>query len=380
MTSFLFDPHWNENEPPPSAQPQFEESEGEEDEDEPSLPNPWHRQDEYENDSDDDDDDDDDVVEMCDIDHVAEQSESETETDTRAEDVLTDNRDQHRDDESRCASPTNIINPCCPDRSLVNPTLTRVKLEETNPEPPRSQSHFSTFANFIPNNSAGFDDEFSRLASSQQWVPGSQEYTRQRTIAVRREIETLYFSQPIKEEPPDEEDELEEISPAEFYSKIGSSPNETSCDQKPHAARAAPQQKAVFADFTPGQIELSGYQALCKEVGIEPGVDVAECIRRLKGTLVNIIDLIDTRRTGKPVERWSWDNFEEFRKYTLEPEHRISLKDAKGTVLAPLLQKLRVPGDKKGKRSKRRPKRAVGSCGGLGRVVSGRVEKPRWTK
>lgn len=62
--------------------------------------------------------------------------------------------------------------------------------------PPPSQSHFAKFEHFTPNDAASFDDEFARLASSQQWVPGSQEYTRQRTIAMREELQLHYFSQP----------------------------------------------------------------------------------------------------------------------------------------------------------------------------------------
>lgn len=64
------------------------------------------------------------------------------------------------------------------------------------PPPSPSQSHFAKFENFTPDENASFDDEFGRLASSQQWVPGSQEYTRERTIAMREEIKMHYFTQP----------------------------------------------------------------------------------------------------------------------------------------------------------------------------------------
>jgi hypothetical protein len=133
--------------------------------------------------------------------------------------------------------------------------------------PPTSQSHFAKFEDFTPNDAASFDHEFARLASSQQWVPGSQEYTRQRTIAIKEELELHYFSQPQL----DNIDEEEELSEEE--------------------------------------IRLRGYQALCQEVGINPSDSVAECKRCLKNTLVNIVDLIDARRTGKRVK--VWDSFEE---------------------------------------------------------------------
>jgi hypothetical protein len=153
--------------------------------------------------------------------------------------------------------------------------------EEDEGPPPPSQSHFAKFEHFTPNDAASFDDEFARLASSQQWVPGSQDYTRQRTIAMREELQLHYFSQPQRLDNVDEE----ELSDEE---------------------RA-----------------LQGYQALCHEVGIDPRYSAAECKRDLKNTLVNIVDLIDARRTGKRVE--VWNSFEEFRAYTLQDKKRINL-------------------------------------------------------
>ncbi|KAK3896380.1 hypothetical protein C8A05DRAFT_20628 [Staphylotrichum tortipilum] len=166
--------------------------------------------------------------------------------------------------------------------------------------PPPSQSHFAKFEHFTPDDAASFDDEFARLASSQQWVPGSQEYTRQRTIAIKEELELHYFSQ----------QRLGNINEDE----------ELSGEEK----------------------TLQGYQALCREVGIDPSDSVAECRRYLKNTLVNIIDLIDARRTGKRVE--VWDSFEEFRAYTLQDKKRIDLREAKRPpgYLASLLQRLSV--------------------------------------
>ena len=193
--------------------------------------------------------------------------------------------------------------------------------------PPPSQSHFAKFEHFTPNDAASFDDEFDRLASSQQWVPGSQEYTRQRTVAMREELELHYFSQSQQLDNINEEEELSE------------------------------EEKA-----------LQGYQALCHEVGIDPSDSVAECKRNLKNTLVNIVDLIDARRTGKRVE--VWDSFEEFRAYTLQDKKRINLEEAKKPpgYLASLLQRLSEPRSHKS-RKRNGPR---GS-----RVVSGRITKRR---
>ncbi|KAH6853157.1 hypothetical protein B0I37DRAFT_440358 [Chaetomium sp. MPI-CAGE-AT-0009] len=88
---------------------------------------------------------------------------------------------------------------------------------------------------------------------------------------------------------------------------------------------------------------LKGYQALCYEVGIDPSNSIAECKRYLKNTLVNIVNLIDVRRTDKRVK--VWDSFEEFRAYTLLDENRIDIREAKRPpgYLASLLQRLSGP-------------------------------------
>ncbi|KAK3986017.1 hypothetical protein QBC44DRAFT_334039 [Cladorrhinum sp. PSN332] len=122
------------------------------------------------------------------------------------------------------------------------------------------------------------------------------------------------------------------------------------------------------AEFTEEDLELKGYQDLCREVGISSNDSIAECKRDLKNTLVNIVDLIDARRMGKKVE--VWDDFEAFRDYTLQDEHRIDAREAKedGGFLASLLQRLRLPGSQR-----RRRKR--GTSGAGRRVASGRVTK-----
>jgi hypothetical protein len=207
--------------------------------------------------------------------------------------------------------------------------MTSLSADEGDEGPPRpSQSHFANFEDFTPNDAASFDDEFSRLASSQQWVSGSQEYTRQRTIAMREELELHYFSQSQPLDGIKEEDEL-----------------------------------------SAEEIRLQGYQALCREVGLDPADSAAECKRHLKNTLVNIVDLIDARRTGKGVK--VWDSFEEFRAYTLLDKNRIDIGEAKKPpgYFASLLQRLSGP------RSRKRRSRAKGPGGKGSKVRSGRVTK-----
>jgi hypothetical protein len=219
--------------------------------------------------------------------------------------------------------------------------------------PPASQSHFAKFENFTPDDNASFDDEFARLASSQRWVSGSQEYIRQRTIAIKEELDLHYFSQQPQDESEDgEEAEEEEGTPRPEERKPGST----------RASRSTQQ-------LTNEELERKGYQDLCREVGIEPSESIAECKRLLKSKLVNIIDLIDARRNGKVVE--VWDDFDAFRDYTLDDEKRIDKEEAKGTHLESLLQRLII-----GPRSRR--KRRANKRRGRGRgVVSGRITKQR---
>lgn len=183
--------------------------------------------------------------------------------------------------------------------------------------PPQSQSHFAKFENFTPDDSASFDHEFDRLALSQNWVPGSQEYIRERTIAIREELKLHYFPQ-----------------------------SQSASSAEPNLAE---------------EEDLKGYQELCREIGVLPSDSIAECKRILKSNLVNIIDLIDARRTGKKVEVWL--DFEAFRAYTLQDGKRIHPDEAKqdGGHLASLLQYLRG----------RRRRRGQGRNG----VISGRVTK-----
>jgi len=175
----------------------------------------------------------------------------------------------------------------------------------SQPPPPASQSHFATFDNFTPDDSASFDREFARLASSQEWVPGSQQYTRERTIAMREELTSLYFS----------------------------------TDERPE--RLTEEQ------------QLKGYRDLCDEIGIPPGNCIDECKKHLRSTLVNIVDLIDARRTGSAA--MVWQDFDAFRTYTLQDEHRINKEEAKRGegLLASLLQNFRLPRRHERKRAKR---------------------------
>lgn len=156
-----------------------------------------------------------------------------------------------------------------------------------------------------------FDDEFSRLASSKGWDPGSRQYSQQRTIAMRVELTSQYFPS--------------------------------------------------------SQPRLKGYQDLCSEVDVHPGKSITECRARLKNTYVNIMDLLNVRRMGtKPKV---FDNVEALRDYTFRNGRIIDRNEAKkdGGFLASLLQHLCNP-RRKGRRGER-------TNGSRSKVASGRVIK-----
>lgn len=266
--------------------------------------------------------------------------------------------------------------------------------------PPPSQSHFSQFANFAPNDGASFEDEFSRLASSQNWVPGSQVYRRQRTIAIREELTLHYFTPPEAlpasqsrqqreelssdneedEEDEDEEDSTDDQSPSplpEGAPPPSSQPRPRIRKKTRTKTKTKTQPQPPPTILTKEQRILQGYQSLCLEVGIPPHDTAKECQTHLQNTLVNIIDLIDARRvvptddgTGKKKVK-VWDDFEAFRDYTLQPEHCISQREAKkgDGILASLLQRLRGRGKRTGKG------RGKDDGAGVSKTVSGRVTK-----
>ena len=172
-----------------------------------------------------------------------------------------------------------------------------------------AQSHFDQFKGYL-NKSTGvkfepvddlpFLEQFDTLASSQDWLPGSQEYRDQRNKAIKEEFHlTALQGINLKEE--------------------GLDPQEL--DKR----------------------RMEGYRNLCRRLGkSEPNSrDEAREILQAK-PWVNIIDLIDGARTGKPVRVW-WD-FTEFRTYTNISKKWIDLGYAKeDEFLSALLVHFRDP-------------------------------------
>lgn len=173
---------------------------------------------------------------------------------------------------------------------------------------------------FKPDVKAEFNQEFDRLASSQGWVPGSQKYKTERVTALSSQVRTHFFQDALVEGDTEGLSASEEFSdPANYISS--------------------------FRDQTPLR-KLRGFQAICRAVAREPGGTLEQCKMILKGTLVNIIDLIDASRTGKSLEVWT--DFRKFEHYTRSDRAKtIPLDEAKGhEVLSCFLQAFNPKGHK----------------------------------
>ncbi|KAF1992671.1 hypothetical protein P154DRAFT_203439 [Amniculicola lignicola CBS 123094] len=71
------------------------------------------------------------------------------------------------------------------------------------------------------------------------------------------------------------------------------------------------------AQFTEGKTKLESWQALCKEVGIDPvPSSITQCRKALHGVLVNIVNLMDHRQHGAQIPLIKFASLREFRKYT----------------------------------------------------------------
>lgn len=225
----------------------------------------------------------------------------------------------------------------------------------------RVGGHFAQFRSqdFEPDASAPFSDEWERLRASQGWVPGSQTYKRERAQALRNELRAYYFSpsgNKIKEE--------------------GIIEEEGGAGENCTGQLLALESKGEADEDGSPMAELMGFQAMCRDVGQQPGNTIDECKTTLRATLVNIVDLIDTHRTGQAVQVWT--DFESFRAYTTRPDKTMPLEQAKeDDLLKCFLKKIRARGghlrDRSGHGvSKKRVKRTSPLGSGL---IQGRERK-----
>ncbi|KAH0559522.1 hypothetical protein GP486_003961 [Trichoglossum hirsutum] len=148
----------------------------------------------------------------------------------------------------------------------------------------RSRHFFDKFQSegFAPDPTAPLVVEFKRLARSQGWGKDSNQYKEQRAVCYVAEFEAHYGNKSER---------------------------------------------------------LEGWQSLCREVHITPvPTSISKCKKELRKVWVNIVDLIDCRRTGQRVTLHSSRNA--LRKYSKKHGKIFSLKAAKnnGFLAALLIQ------------------------------------------
>ncbi|KAL1695652.1 hypothetical protein GGG16DRAFT_108838 [Schizophyllum commune] len=75
------------------------------------------------------------------------------------------------------------------------------------------------------------------------------------------------------------------------------------------------------ANFGSNEADLSAWQKLCTTVGVggaEAFGSIGECKKALKGTFVNIVDLVDAANAGKTVSK-TFKTAQKLRVYSLKP-------------------------------------------------------------
>ncbi|KAJ4417875.1 hypothetical protein N0V82_005932 [Gnomoniopsis sp. IMI 355080] len=86
---------------------------------------------------------------------------------------------------------------------------------------------------------------------------------------------------------------------------------------------------------------LEGYQKLCRAVRIEASDTIQGCRDDLRGTLINIVDLLEALELNEPVKVWPHEHWNAFTKYTRKPENCFHLGTArKSDYLQCFLQEL----------------------------------------
>ncbi|KAJ4370764.1 hypothetical protein N0V83_005286 [Neocucurbitaria cava] len=158
---------------------------------------------------------------------------------------------------------------------------------------------FKPSSTFEPNPTATFQDEFKAFAATQTWK--QEEARKAKVDTIVGELIYHYLPEGIAADQEDEDGAV---------------------------------------DLTDEQA-LKIYQGMCRSAGKPSHPRIDNCLLELKkAPYVNIIDFVNTFRTGQEVQpfaRWI-----AFREYTLQDGHRIDIQYAKeNEFLAPLLQDLR---------------------------------------
>ncbi|KAF7367751.1 hypothetical protein MSAN_00839100 [Mycena sanguinolenta] len=132
-------------------------------------------------------------------------------------------------------------------------------------------SYWNAHPNFVHNPAAPLQQEFNRLADQNGWDPDKAQYKR----------------------------EWKRCGQEEFAHHFGRDEN-----------------------------RLAGWQAMCATVGVkEVPESIKQCKQVLRTTWINIFDLLDAKRTGRPVKKHA--SAKALREYTKREDKIFPKKDAK---------------------------------------------------
>lgn len=145
-------------------------------------------------------------------------------------------------------------------RSRWRTCFHREYIPEHNPYADLHFDFFMSFPGFKAEESRAVGDEFARLAQFMKWMPRTHEYNVYRGQAFRSAFTVHYGADASK---------------------------------------------------------LDVWQTLCMEVGIQPAPSsITKCKKALERVHVNIVDLVNCRRSGSPVQRFH--SYNELKRYTCE--------------------------------------------------------------
>jgi len=97
---------------------------------------------------------------------------------------------------------------------------------------------------------------------------------------------------------------------------------------------------------------LSAWRSLCGDIGIDPiPATLPECRIAVENSFVNIIDLLDARKTGTKVHRFA--SLKELADYTKDTRRFFPGDRARGTLLRELLREIFGPGSEKRRRRRK---------------------------
>ncbi|EON67896.1 hypothetical protein W97_07393 [Coniosporium apollinis CBS 100218] len=216
---------------------------------------------------------------------------------------------------------------------------------------------------FIVNENATTVSEFHRLAASRKWKVGGKLWRKQWRKCYKIDYQTAKpaaGNQPqrsssgqsvhqqarpqhsLQKPPQNHQAKLEDgVKLGYFESFPDFVPDPTDSLASEFKRLAIHKKWAINSAEYPTKLE--NFQRLCVEVGIDPPPpSITQCKKALKGVLVNLVNLVDSRRTGEPIKQF--DTFKEFRRYTFNGRVFPKNEAKEDTFLKVLLRGFRRSG------------------------------------